>query len=104
MPRTALEAMAWEVPVLATEVFGLPELVEDGRNGWLCPPRDVGALAAGLDRALSSTAEERRRLGREGRALIEERHSLRRYGHEVGALLEEAAAEGAAPVSAALPA
>lgn len=104
MPRTALEAMAWEVPVLATEVFGLPELVENGRNGWLCPPRDVGALAEGLDRAFASTPEERRSLGRRGRALIEERHSLQRYGHEVATLLEELAAAGSAPASTAMPA
>lgn len=104
MPRTALEAMAWETPVLATEVFGLPELVEDGRNGWLCPPRDVGALAAGLDRALASTPEERQRLGREGRALIEGRHSLRDYGREVAALLEEAVVQGTAPAASTLPA
>jgi D-inositol-3-phosphate glycosyltransferase len=104
MPRTALEAMAWEVPVLATKVFGLPELVEDGHNGWLCPPRDIGTLAEGLDRALSATPEERRRLGRQGRALIEERHSLQRYGREVASLLEELAAAGAAPASTATPA
>ncbi|HKO39200.1 MAG TPA: glycosyltransferase family 4 protein [Solirubrobacterales bacterium] len=104
LPRTALEAMAWGVPVLATEVFGLPELVEDGRNGWLCAPRDVGALAEGLDRALTSTPEERRQLGREGRALVEERHSLPRYGREVAGLLEGLAAAGAAPASTATPA
>jgi glycosyltransferase involved in cell wall biosynthesis len=91
MPRTALEAMAWEVPVLATNIFGLPELIEDGENGWLCEPRDLTALAAALERALTSTPEERRRIGRAGRALVEQRHSLEAYGREIGALLERVA-------------
>jgi glycosyltransferase involved in cell wall biosynthesis len=91
MPRTTLEAMAWEVPVLATNVFGLPELIEDGESGWLFEPRDLTALTAALERALASTPEERRRIGRSGRALVEQRHSLEAYGREIGALLEQVA-------------
>jgi D-inositol-3-phosphate glycosyltransferase len=91
LPRTVLEAMAWELPVLATDIFGLPELIEDGENGWLCEPRDLTALTAGLERALASTPEERQRIGRSGRALVEQRHSLETYGYEIGALLERVA-------------
>ena len=54
LPRTVLEAMAWELPVLATAVYGLPELIDDGETGWLCAPRDVDALADGLRRALAT--------------------------------------------------
>ena len=42
LPRTVLEAMAWELPVLATAVYGLPELIEDGETGWLCRPARRG--------------------------------------------------------------
>lgn len=94
LPRTVLEAMAWETPVLATEVFGLPELIVDGENGWLCEPRDLDSLIAALERALATPAEERRRLGRNGRALVEERHSLARYGEQIGTLIERAVAGG----------
>ena len=87
MPRTALEAMAWETPVLATSVFGLPELIDDGENGWLCEPRDLAALTAALERALASSPEKRRQIGRAGRALVEDRHSLEDYGREIAALL-----------------
>jgi N-acetyl-alpha-D-glucosaminyl L-malate synthase BshA len=41
----ALEAMACEVPVIATNVGGLPEVVEHGVDGYLVPPRDVAAAA-----------------------------------------------------------
>lgn len=40
----ALEAMACEVPVVATNVGGLPELIVDGETGFLCPPDDVDAF------------------------------------------------------------
>lgn len=92
LPRTVLEAMAWEVPVLATDVFGLPELIEHGESGWLCEPRDLAALTAALDRALGSGPEERRRIGRAGRGLVERRHSLGDYGRRVADLLEQVAA------------
>lgn len=92
LPRTVLEAMAWETPVLATRVFGLPELIDDGETGWLCEPRDLPSLAAGLDRVLSLPPEERRRVGAAGRPLVAERHSLERYGHEIAALIDQAVA------------
>jgi len=96
LPRTVLEAMAYETPVLATSVFGLPELIEDGATGWLCEPKDMPALAAALDRALSSSSEERREIGRAGRALVKRRHALDAYGREVGRLLVQAADRGTA--------
>ena len=92
LPRTVLEAMAWETPVLGTRVFGLPELITDGETGWLCEPRDLHALADGLDRVLSLPPEERRRVGAAGRPLVAERHSLERYGAEIAGLLERAVA------------
>lgn len=87
LPRTVLEAMAWETPVLATNVFGLPELIDDGETGWLCEPRDLEALAEGLDRSLSSSAGERAAVARAARALVAERHSLERYGGQIAGLL-----------------
>ncbi len=90
LPRTVLEAMAWETPVLATSVFGIPELIDDGETGWLCEANDVRALAEGLERALASSPEERRRIGRRSRELVEERHSLPNYAREVSELLQAA--------------
>ncbi|NIP72779.1 MAG: glycosyltransferase, partial [Gammaproteobacteria bacterium] len=40
----ALEAMACEVPVIATNVGGLPELIQSGEDGCLVAPRDVEAM------------------------------------------------------------
>lgn len=87
-PRTVLEAMVWEVPVLATRVFGLPEVVFEGVTGWLCPPRDTSALADALDRALASTVDERRRIAAAARELVEQRHALVPYGAAMAQIIE----------------
>lgn len=87
LPRTALEAMAFSVPVIATSVFGLPELIDDGVTGYLCQPNDVGELSRMLERFLGATAEERRRIGEAGAALVRERHDSRGYASAYERLL-----------------
>jgi glycosyltransferase involved in cell wall biosynthesis len=70
MPRSILEAMAFGMPVVATNIFGIPELVREGENGWLVEPNDLRSLTDGIDRALSATPLERARLGAAGRAAM----------------------------------
>ena len=92
LPRSVLEAMWWETPVVATAIFGLPELIEHGRTGWLCEPRDVRALAEALDTALATPDEERRAIARAGSALVRERHDMDRYAEACGELLKRISA------------
>lgn len=66
----ALEAMASEVPVIATRSGGLPEVVTDGENGYLLPVGDVDAMAARAIEILSNP-ELQARLGRKGREIAE---------------------------------
>jgi glycosyltransferase involved in cell wall biosynthesis len=49
-PHTVVEALAVGSPVIATAVGGVPEVVHDGENGLLVPPRDPTALAAAVTR------------------------------------------------------
>jgi glycosyltransferase involved in cell wall biosynthesis len=100
LPRSVLEAMAWETPVLATAVFGLAELIVDGESGWLCEERDVEQLALGLRRALGASAAERARIGAAGRGLVESRHALDDYAGQVADLLDEVV--GASPTGGRL--
>jgi glycosyltransferase involved in cell wall biosynthesis len=72
MPLVVLEAMEAGVPVVASRVSGIPEVVEDGRTGWLVPPEDPRALAAALTEVLERPEEAQRR-GGEGRRRVDER-------------------------------
>jgi glycogen(starch) synthase len=60
-PHTVVEALAVGAPVLSTAVGGVPEIVRDGENGLLVPPRDREALAAAL-RRITGDGELRKRL------------------------------------------
>jgi starch synthase len=62
---TVLEAMASETPVIATSVGGIPEVVQDGRNGLLVPPADPHTLSEAMER-IASDARLQRRFSREG--------------------------------------
>jgi len=62
----ALEALSCGVPVIATDVGGLPEVVHDGENGYLFPVGDVDSMAAAAIKILRND-DLRRRLGEVGR-------------------------------------
>ncbi len=70
LPVSVLEAMAAELPVVATSVGGIPELVVDGKTGLLVRPRDPKALRDALARLLDDR-DLRRRLGAIGRVRAE---------------------------------
>ena len=63
----ALEPMAWGVPVVASAVGGIPEVVRDGVDGLLVPPGDEHALGEALARLLA-TSSLREDMGKSGRA------------------------------------
>ncbi|MEZ4649174.1 MAG: glycosyltransferase family 4 protein [Candidatus Eisenbacteria bacterium] len=71
MPLTILEAMAGGVPVLATSIFGVPELVQDRETGRLVPPGDVVETARVLEEMLASP-EALQAMGRAGRQRYEQ--------------------------------
>lgn len=70
IPVVLMEAMAAGLPVVASRLSGIPELVTDGVDGLLVPPGDPRALADAL-RALAADPERRQRFGAAGRAMIE---------------------------------
>ncbi len=74
MPLAVLEYMAAGLPVVATEVGGVPEIVRSGETGLLVAPRDPVALAAGLRRLLDDRALARA-MGERGRSRQHERFS-----------------------------
>jgi len=91
MPNGVLESMAAGAPVVATRVGGIPEAIEDGRNGLLVPPADPAALATAIGRLLSSP-DEARRFARAARATIVDRFSLEQMVRSTSLVYERLAA------------
>jgi glycosyltransferase involved in cell wall biosynthesis len=84
--------MLSERPVVATKIGGVPELVEDGVNGLLVPPKDPAALAAALDRVITDGALADR-LAAAGRERALRSFTLDRVVREVAGLIHEVAAK-----------
>ncbi len=74
LPTTLLEAAACGRPLVATDVPGCRDVVQDGLNGLLVPPGDAPALAEALERLLRDPGL-RRRMGAAGRLRVEQRFS-----------------------------
>ncbi len=69
VPVVLMEAMASARPVIATQVAGVGELVEEGQSGFMVPPGDVESLMARI-RILAGDAEMRARMGKHGREKV----------------------------------
>lgn len=79
LPRVVLEAMAFEVPVAATSIFGIPEVIDDGVSGLLFGVGDKAAMVAALECALSMDPAALREIGRAGATTIRSHHDVRAY-------------------------
>jgi glycosyltransferase involved in cell wall biosynthesis len=92
LPNAVLEAMAAGLPVVATAVDGVPEVVLEGETGYLVPPGDVPALRTRLDQLLSRS-DLRHQFGRRARLLVEDQFSLSICRRSWEALLADVVAE-----------
>ncbi len=75
IPQALLQAMAMEVPVVATSVGGIPEVVVHEHNGFLIPPDDASALYSRLSVLVENTALQKE-IGQRGKLAIEAEYSL----------------------------
>lgn len=85
LPFTAVEAMAAGVPVLATAVGGLPEIIEHGRTGLLVPARDPQALAGGMRWILQNPGRVREMV-ESGRRVARDKFSAAAMARRTGEL------------------
>ncbi len=76
LPMVVMEAMAAARPVIATYIAGTPELVQDGKTGWLVPAGDVPALANAIDHLAKVPLATLTKMGLAGRARVFERHDV----------------------------
>ncbi|MFP6687113.1 MAG: glycosyltransferase family 4 protein [Polyangiaceae bacterium] len=95
IPVSLMEAMATGLPVVASRISGIPELVEHEREGLLTPPADGTAIADSLER-LWLDPEQRRRLGCAGREKVRREFDLATNVRELHRLIRAATERGAA--------
>jgi glycosyltransferase involved in cell wall biosynthesis len=88
LPNVLLEAMAMEVPVVATRIAGIPKLIESGRSGILVESESVEELKRGI-RVLVIDSALRDRLAEEGRKTIEQSFSFRRRMERIAAVYDQ---------------
>jgi glycosyltransferase involved in cell wall biosynthesis len=83
-----LEAMACGLPVVANNCSSLPEQIEDGKGGFLCPVGDVKGFAEKIN-LLAEAPDLRRAMGEYNRTKVEKTFSLKRMVNEYKTLFEE---------------
>jgi len=86
-PMSLLEAMSVGLPVVATRVGGVPEMMADGREGWIVEPGDAKGLARALHEATHDPAERARR-GHAARDRVGREFSLERMVREMLAVYQ----------------
>jgi colanic acid/amylovoran biosynthesis glycosyltransferase len=101
VPVVLMEAMASGLPVVATRITGIPELVEDGVSGLLVRPARADELASALG-ALGSDPKRRAAMGAAAREAVLARYDLRRNAPRLAVLFEEGAS-GRSPRSRRAP-
>lgn len=85
LPLCVLEAMACGLPIVCTNVGGLPDLVTDGENGLLLASGDVPALARSVAK-LAKDSSLRQRMGLRNLQKVQNEYSLRAIGQRIGGL------------------
>ena len=90
MPFALIESMAAGLPAVATDVYGIPEVVRNGETGLLVPPADAGALSQAVLNLLDDE-DLRRRMGAAARTVAEHKFSLEAMAGKTVSLYEELA-------------
>jgi colanic acid/amylovoran biosynthesis glycosyltransferase len=88
LPTVIMEAMAAGLPVIATPLGGIPEMVEHDVNGELVPERDPAAVCAAMERLISDP-ERARRLGDKGRQIAREKFSIETSARRLREIFEK---------------
>jgi glycosyltransferase involved in cell wall biosynthesis len=87
LPNVVLEAMALEVPLVATRVAGIPSLIRDDENGILVEPGTVEVLTGGIRRLLAD-GETAARLARAARRTVEDSYAFTRRMEKMAAIYD----------------
>ncbi len=71
VPRTLLEASALSKPIITTDNVGCREVIQDGKNGFMCKKRDVDSLFKAMEKIYNKSKGELEKMGKAGRKMVE---------------------------------
>ncbi len=89
LPRSILEGMAFETPVVSTDAFGVVDLIDEAQTGWLTQCRDLKSLVGLLHLVLRMPADERRAVGARARSEALRRDVDGGYGRVLARVLAD---------------
>jgi glycosyltransferase involved in cell wall biosynthesis len=86
LPVVFMESLALARPVIAPQIAGIPELIEEGVNGWLVPAGSIEGFAGALRQALDAPLEKLSEMGEKGRAKVIKLHDVSREAEKMARL------------------
>ena len=87
-PLVLMEAMQYRLPLVSTNEGGIPDIVVDGENGFVCERQDVNSLVAALERLIKDSAL-RTRMGEKGYARYRELYTLEAFEERFAMLIQQ---------------
>lgn len=91
--RVLIEANSLGKPVIATNVGAIPEIIKDGVNGILIPPRDVYKLKTAIEELITNT-EKREKMGKKGKEVVRQRFNLEEKVRQIEGIILSKLNEG----------
>lgn len=89
LPVVIMEALALYRPVITTYVAGIPELVKEGKNGWLIPAGDSNALTLAMTELLSAENKQLLAMGINGHDAVSEQHNIKVEAAKLATFFEQ---------------
>lgn len=90
LPMALAEAASAGLPLVATDIGGNREIVKNGINGFIVPPKDAARLAEKV-RYLAENPDEKKKMGDNSRAIWQEKFTLKKMLDDLGVIYEKAA-------------
>lgn len=88
LPRIVIEGMSMSKPIITTNTPGCRETVADGLNGYLVTPRDSKSLEEGMLKFINLAPDEKRKMGEEGRRVVELQFDSEKIANDIYALIK----------------
>jgi len=92
LPVVIMEALALRRPVISTYVAGIPELIQQGKNGWLVSPGDVNSLKIAIQELLNASVADLEAMGQYGFDAVNAQHDIEKEARKMASLFTGAIA------------